>query len=528
MASMSSYSIGVSGLRNAQSGLSTTGHNMANSSVDGYTRQGNIQQTFLYRPYAESKTGLLQVGLGTDISEIRQIRNKFFDAEYRTESGTSNYYAAKYVSGQEIENIIGELESSYAAQDVIGDIWEALNELSVYPEGIETRETLIETCVTFMNKMKDVQNGLYKYQLNLNGQIKTSVNRINELVKEIDDMNDKITHFETGGDQANDYRDTRNNLIDELSQYLDITVKENSNGRADIITEGKELLVNNSITTIGLKYSTEGYPFVEPVLTKSEDILPVDADVTNLFRDLKSENLEAGSKNCSGLLKGQLVARGYVVGRHDTEEQYTDNFLIPTVQKQFDTLVNKIASLLNDSFASGETFDLTYASGNPSDLTDGKGVPIFSMISENNGYTTSNLEVNPILLTSDGYNYLALSASGDIGDTTAILDVMKKWENGVEGLNDKFGNPYSVNNYYRSIVDSLSVEVEEAGTYYDEHNGLLTSVDNKRQTISGVSLDEELSYMLKYQYAYQASSKFINIIDSMVDKVVNGMGVVGR
>ena len=175
-------------------------------------------------------------------------------------------------------------------------------------------------------------------------------------------------------------------------------------------------------------------------------------------------------------------------------------------------------NLLNDSFAGGDTFD----------LTGGHGVPIFTKIVANGDYTTTNLEINPILRDTDGYNYLALSASGAVGDTTAILEVMKKWENGVDGLEDAFGNPYSVNNYYRSIVDDVSNEVNEASKYYDQHEGLLTSVDNKRQTLSGVSLDEELSYMLKYQYAFQASSKFINIIDSMVDKVVNGMGVVGR
>lgn len=100
---------------------------------------------------------------------------------------------------------------------------------------------------------------------------------------------------------------------------------------------------------------------------------------------------------------------------------------------------------------------------------------------------------------------------------------MNQWGNGVASLDGE-----TVNNYYKGIVDELSIEVDEASTYYDEHNGLLVSVDNKRQTLSGVSLDEELSYMLKYQYAYQASSKFINIIDSMIDKVVNSMGVVGR
>ncbi len=518
MASMSSYSIGVSGIRNAQSGLSTTGHNMANSGVAGYSRQGNIQQTFLYRPYRESKVGLLQIGMGTDLSEIRQIRNKFFDAEYRDEASTANYYSAKYMTGQEVENILGELESSYAAQDVISNIWEGLNELSIYPDGIETRGSFIETCVTFLDKMNDIQDGLYNYQINLNEQIKTTVGKINDIVTKIDELNDKIIYNEMSGDNANDFRDSRNILLDELSSYLDITVKDNANGRADILVEGKELLVNGVVNKIGLKYSTPGYAFVEPVFTQSETILPENADVVSIFGDLSTQELSGGSENCGGLLKGMLVSRGNTVGRYNSPDNETSNFLIPSVQKDFDNLVNGIVNLLNDSFASGDTFD----------LTGGHGVPIFTKIVASDDYTTTNLEINPILRDTDGYNYLALSASGAVRDTTAILEVMKKWENGVDGLEDAFGNPYSVNNYYRSIVDNVSNEVNEASKYYDQHEGLLTSVDNKRQTLSGVSLDEELSYMLKYQYAFQASSKFINIIDSMVDKVVNGMGVVGR
>lgn len=513
MSSMSSYSIGVSGLRNAQSGLSTTGHNMSNSSVQGYTRQSNIQETFLYRTYSESKVGLLQIGMGTDLSEIRQIRNKFFDAEYREEAATSNYYAAKYVAGQEVENILGELESSYAAQEVISNVWSALNELSIYPDGIDTRSSFIETCVTFINKMQDFNSGLYNYQLNLNDQIKTTVAKINEISEEINELNTKISYAEINGDHANDYRDSRNLLIDELSTYLDITVKESANGTVSIMSNGKELVANGMAQRLGLKYSTPNSPFVEPVLSRETEILPSDANVISLFGDLSKVNLESGSDACSGLLKGQLIARGNVVGNFQTPDSQVGNFLIPRVEKQFDTLTNGIVTLLNDAFSSGKTYD----------LSGGTGVPIFTKISENGELTVSNIQVNPELLKSGGYNNLALSASEDVADTSVILDVMNQWGNGVASLGGE-----TVNNYYKGIVDELSIEVDEASTYYDEHNGLLVSVDNKRQTLSGVSLDEELSYMLKYQYAYQASSKFINIIDSMIDKVVNSMGVVGR
>ena len=519
MSSMSSYSIGVSGLRNAQSGLSTTGHNMANSGAAGYTRQGNIQQDFLYRTHSESKVGLLQVGMGTDLSEIRQIRNKFFDADYRAEASTSNYYAVRYTTGQEVQNILGELESSYAAQDVVNNIWEALNELSIYPEGIETRGSFIETCKTFVNKMQDIQDGLYNYQMNLNGQIKTTVDDINKIVKDIAELNDKIVYHEMNGDHANDFRDSRNLLLDKLSSYLDITVKESANGSVNIIAHGHELLAHNAANTLGLKYSAAGYAFVEPVFSKSEDILSADDDsAISLFGDLTKENLNGGSQNCCGLLKSLLVSRGNTIGKYDTPESEVNNYLIPNVQKKFDNLVNGIVTLINDAFSSGNTVD----------LLGEHGVPVFTKTVDDKGYTTSNIQVNPILDSAEGYNHLALSPSGQIGDTSVILDTMKKWENNIDSFTDEQGNLYSVNNYYRSIIDDIAVEVHEAGTYYDEHNGLMTYVDNKRQTLSGVSIDEELSYMLKYQYAYQAATKFKNIIDSIVDKGVNNMGGVGR
>lgn len=510
MSNMSSLSIAVSGLRAAQSGLSVTGHNMSNSDVKGYTRQSSVQETFIYKNLGLGGTGLLQTGLGSDISSIRQLRNRFLDAEYRTTSGTASYYAAKYTTGQEVENILGELESSYAAQDVLRDVWSALNELTIYPEGIETRGTFIETCSTFLNKMKDISSGLFEYQLNLNEQVKTYVNKINDIVKDIDTLNDKITEYEADGKtKANDYRDQRNLLVDELSTYLKIDVKEIDN-RVDILSEGKELLVNGARNNLGLRYTTSKYPFVEPVFSEGKEIMAVGDKAISLFGDLSEQNLTSGSDRCSGMLKGIMVSRGAIIA--DSTMNYDDisMYTIPSVKWRFDNLTRNIAELLNDSFSSGKTFD----------LKGGTGVEIFTKINKDLGYTIDNIEINPELLKSDGYNKLALSASGDIGDATAVLDVIGKWDEGIEGLDNM-----SVNNYYRGVIDDIAIDVDEAGLYYDEHTEMSQNVESKRAAYSGVSLDEELSNMLKYQYAYQAAAKVINVVDSLIDKVVNGMAV---
>ena len=259
MGSMTSIGVALSGLRAAQAGLSVTGHNVSNSSVSGYTRQQIIQQDFSYVTTGSSPTGCLKLkyGLGTNVSQIRQIRNGFYDVVYRQENSYGNYYARKYTAGDEINNIIGELQSEYKAQDTIIDIWNSLNELSKNPAAIETRASFIQSCVSFLDKMQDINKSLFEYQMNLNEQIKQEVNKINTIVEQIGVLNEKIQQVEVDGTNANDMRDERNRLIDELSGYLDIEVKEvpvaeGRSSRIDILIAGSELLVNNVQQKIGL------------------------------------------------------------------------------------------------------------------------------------------------------------------------------------------------------------------------------------------------------------------------------------
>lgn len=525
---MSSYSIVVSGLRSAQVGLNTTGHNISNSGATGYTRQQNIQTDFKYQTIGSSNcnSGILQLGLGTDVAEIRQIRNKFLDIKYRTANASANFYQAKAETGEEIEAIFGELETDYKTQEIFEDVWKCINDLTVYPDGLETRSNFIQTCNTFVTKVQNVADTLLSYQLNLNEQVKDAVNRINSIVKQIDVLNEEISYYESGGLNANDYRDERNLLLDELSTYMEITVKEDRNGTIQILSEGKELLANGAVQNIGLKYSSDEYPFVIPVFTDSEEILPYsDKDARELYPTLDSDVLSVESDNTNGKLKGLLISRGNTVANYTTSDEETGNYLIPKIQKKFDTLVNSVVTLLNDAVSplTGEK---------PADLNgDRTGLEIFVRTSGYDRatkpededdyyslYTTNNIEVNPLLLEASGYNLLCISPSGDPGDTSLLNDLSTKWKEGIEKLDN-----LSVDTFYTQFVTDFGVEIEEAKNYSSVQGDTVTITDNQRLEISGVSLDEELTTMLKYQYAYQSAAKMLNVIDSMIDKIVNQM-----
>jgi len=646
VAGMSSLGIAISGLHAAQTGLSVTGHNLANVDTVGFVRQQALQNDFFSNKIGSN--GLMQLGLGTDISEIRQIRDKFLDISYREEISKTMFYDVKYSAGAEIDRMLGETEGSYKFQSVLTDLWDAMNELSIDPKGVETRGEFISTAVTFIDKANDMFDGLYNLQTNLNEQVIQTVHRINQLLYSINELNGRIGEAEASGDNANDYRDLRNNDLDELAGLMKIDYKERANGVVDVMSEGNELVVNGLVNRLGLRYTGPKSDFVEPVFTHSKEILAYDPTGQNA-KALYSYNTNVSSANGNdyGKLRGLIVARGLLPANYATPEMalaavtpppdaatfpaetqyateyaafmsglyqtylddlaaynknpqkatrptppefiysnvppladpalvaayggYTAGFptaaeqaeqyavhedlyrkqqfnlnscLIPKMQVQIDTLVHSIVTLINDTFAPSAT-NAPNDPNAPFGMDNSQHTEIFvrgtykyaerydaagNLIPEDKSeyyslYTIGNIKVNPILLNTSGYDKIATSRYGDESDATIVLDLLEKWKSGFIGVGDM--EKLSVDGFYRQLVSLHSTETNEAKNFVEKQVELVQQVDGKRKQISGVSMDEEMKNMMIYQHAYNAAARIVNVIDSMIDKIVNGTGRVG-
>lgn len=610
MGKFSTLGVAVSGMNAAQAGLYVTGHNMANVDTAGYVRQQVIQQDFRSVTLSSNARGLNQVGLGTDVAQIRQIRDRFLDIAYRKESGKYDFYKVKSTVGNEIESILGELQSQYSTDSIIKDLFASLQDLSIDTQSLASRGSFISTAITFVDKASNVYNRLVEYQYNLNDQIKGVTQRVNHLINSIDKYNDLIVDVEASGDRANDYRDARAVCIDELSHLLNIDYTEKPSGRVDIMSEGNELIVNGAINQLGLRYTGPNNSFVEPVFTKKSEILSWDADVTPLFDMMRPVN--AAAKNDSGQLKALMVCRGLYPATYATNPQEPDKVdeptdaldpgdpdsvaewaeyeakqaqylkdydnyrravfnvnhaMIPKVMREFDTIVNKIVTMINDAVApyidngdgtkskdlENAPYDLNY------DNTGGVEIFVRKYMDRYTGeqyndedpssyftlYTSGNLMINPKLLEEGGYNLIALMSKAapvdedgqpidgnhaveGVSDNNLVLDkLLAEWKDKVVSLGGD-GDLLSIDDAYRQFVNNVGVETSEAANFADEQAVLLVQVDNKRQAISAVSLDEEMRSMMIYQHAYNAAARMINTIDSMIDKVINGTGRVGR
>lgn len=313
-----SINIPTSGLRAAQRNLAVTGHNMANVSTDGFSRQRVNQATFGYHNIGMAGSNTMQVGMGTDIVGIQQLRNQFLDIEFRSEIGRANFYDRMHRASVDIEVTMAELSNPSSGVEVTRRIWASLQELSLNPSGMETRGNFISSVTSYINRMNDTHRRLLEQKNVLNGDVKSQINDANRLIRTIDDLNNRIARAEATGQAANDFRDSRNLAMDQLAAILDVDFRTNPrSGHIQVTSNGHQLLSNGHINHIGMRFTEPGSNFVEPVIgpAAGDRILPFDPTFRNASSLLRLDS-PPRDVDRPGSLMGTVMARGLMSANH--------------------------------------------------------------------------------------------------------------------------------------------------------------------------------------------------------------------
>lgn len=363
---MTSFSVGVTGLKSAQTGVNTTSHNLVNVNTEGYSRQRVNTTDRTYNTIGSCYISLSQVGLGSEVNRISQVRDVFFDKSYRLEVGRKSFYEVQSEAISEVEELMGEMEGAQF-QETIGDLWKAVEELVKEPESLVKRSSLVNTANLFLTRAQDVYSQLTSYQENLNQQVKDAVDRVNEIGDEIYELNKVIAKAEAGNEIANDYRDMRNCLLDELAEYASITYHEDVDGRVMVNIEGTMFVGMDFV----FKMKTEKNEENNLVNVMWGDGVPV----YNLDQGFSSE------KNTDvGKIKSLLFARGDGICNYSDipEEadfnydggdvtykrllkefnQTTNSSVIASTQAYLDKLVHAVVTAVNDALSPNEAADV--------------------------------------------------------------------------------------------------------------------------------------------------------------------------
>jgi len=547
---MGSLYIGNSGLQTSQNALNTTAHNISNAGTTGYVRQQILLGTGIYNTISLNFDGVSseQIGLGVVYSKTRQVRDYFLDKTYRQESGRSEFYSVSYDALQEIESLLDELNGE-SFQDSLKNLWESVQEMAKDPSSAVTQGLLIERSSEFLTRAQSVYQGLTDYQDNLNLSVKTKVDTINDYAKKIKELNDEIRYIECGGfEEANDLRDARNQMVDELAAMANINYNEDIDGSVVIQLEGVDLVKRDVVYEIGLDQdATTGFytPFwIHNAKFTLDDngnkMYQIEgAEVFNMHRIISSDlNTDVGS------LKSTLLARG------DHRADYTDLTLenydnsvsqsvVMNVQAEFDQLIHNVTTTMNKVIADNADPASGYlcdANGNPIQIfqkiaSDGYRINPetgqYEFLAENEDvnetlYTTTNMQINQKLLQQPTIlGFVKIDDSVDFS-TMEQMKAAFTAENSV--LNPNVKKKSSFVDYYGDLVSQVANSGAVYKSILTSQQETVDSTFSAREQIIGVSQDEELTHMVKFQNAYNAASRYINVIDEMLEHVLNTLG----
>lgn len=570
---MTSLWTAVSGFTVSQNAINTTAHNLANIDTDGSTRQQVIIQDFHYNKIGQSTYSSMQTGLGAATQVVRQVRDEFYDKQYRTESGRLSFYESQKQAVLEVEDIMGELENS-PFQESIQKLWNNIQELVKSPDDKVARASLAKNAEGFIQRAETIYKQLEQYQVNLNQQINDNVTEINSLGEKIAQLNQQITKVELSGvERANDLRDKRNLYIDQLSKLIDIKATEEFDGSVTIMAENVQFVTGTSSYSMSTVRVEDGTDMVKPVW---------DHIKTDVFDMSREPSYEAGTN--IGSLKGLIWARGNSSANYTDINQDVDKYnlevnssVIRTIQAQFDTLIHGIVTAVNDILS--PNVEATLGDGTkiqilspdaPMGMDDKKtqGTELFSRKSTTRYdkdnpvyvkkevaadgtvsyvetistdpdaiktykyneedpldkytlYTLGEIEINKDVLAD--YSIIPLSESGGSGDfayngvAKALSDI---WNQPFAKLNPNELKMNTFNEYYTGIWGDLAIRGEKYVASAENQQTMVDNIATARQNVMGISSDEELANMIKFQHAYNAAARYFNVVDSMLEHLV--------
>jgi flagellar hook-associated protein 1 FlgK len=431
------------GLLAQQRMLDTTGHNIANASTKGYSRQeATLAATKALTTQTDARP-IAQLGAGVDVQGFRRVRDQFLDSQFRAQNTNVNEWSAKASALDSAELSLAEPgENGINAQ--LAKFWNAWSDLSKAPDSASAKQALVQRANGLTDSIHSVRSQMVAAQQGAQDQYAALAGpggEISKIAAELADLNTTISKSFTLGDQPNDLMDRRDLLIDQLSGYGQVSVENLENGSSNVSFVDRDT---------GITY-------------------PIVAD-----RDASWTGPPAGDWNPGGELGGLLT-----VGK--TPGGMVDGYL-----GQIDSFTKTLADTVNSVYQ-GDF--LSY--GSPEGATVSVNAAIAAAPESIRGGTGAT-----------GSNDLALAVS-------------------------QLRSTPSIDGVYKAFVSKVGGDLDEATRMQGNAQVLTDSVENRRQSVQGVSMDEEMSNLVRFQRAYQASARAMSTMDEMLDVLINRTGKVG-
>ena len=477
----SGISIALRALQAQQVSLDVTGHNVANVNNPNYSRQSALHAAT--KPYPTPMMGYTpsngQLGTGVQISQINRMRDSFIDLRLRQQLTNLNYWDTLRDGLTQVELFFNE-PTENGIHHALDQFWDSLQDLSREPDFASVREVVVQRAQVLVEAIGTTRGQLQSLRENVNSNIPIKVNEINSLATRLADINVQIGKISATGSLPNDLLDTRDALLEELSQLVDIEVVQDHVNMVGVTIGGASLVHRGTayaLTTTRVASPAEGYE--------------------------KNEIKWAATGNDVQIRLGEVG--GLLQFRNQEIQQAINDLDQWTLEfaKEFNQIHSGGDDLNGDGGSSGELDFFVYAG-------------------DDDRFAALNIRVNEKI--ADDVNLIR--ASSKVGSAEG------NGQNALELARLRFRPPKNakttIGESFNAIISKLGVNTQKAKKMFENDETLAGHLQNLKESVSGVSLDEEMANMIRFQHAYGAAARMMTAVDETLDTIINRLGIVGR
>jgi flagellar hook-associated protein 1 FlgK len=457
--------IGRRALITEQTALETTAHNIANANTPGYSRQ--IVSLAATSPLLVSENRAeipAQLGTGVELEAVTRARDMLLESQIQQETATQARTDTTVSDFSQVEGIINE-PSSEALGNALSNFWAGWQDLSSHPDDMATRNSLVSNAQQLTQMFNTTDANLAALQQTEDTSVRTQVDQINQIASQIRDVNVQINEAQGVATTPNDLYDKRDALLEQLSQLTNFDGHQMSNGLYDITIGGHTLVQDNTFVPLTVTNDPANNNYA--VITWSDD--GTSASITS----------------------------GKIQGLVDMRDKY-----IPSYRTALNNLATGIMNNVNALQSTGYALNAAAPSG----------INFFT------GTGAGDMAVNAALVADSTQVAAAQSASAPGDGSNALAMAQLQNSQTMSAGTQTFGD------FYDSFVAQIGADSQANTNTNNTQKTLLDTMTTQRDSVSSVSIDEEMTNMIQYEKGYQAAAKIINTMDTMLDTVINHMG----
>lgn len=488
-----SLNTATGGMRAQQAALQTTGHNLSNINTPGYSRQRVTMKT----SFPQSMAGIGQMGTGVQISGITRVTDEYVTRQLENE-------LSSFIEHGNISEVLGQLEAIYnepsdsSVSHQMSEFFASWGSLANDPSSGAGKKLVVSQSETFTDTINHIANKIDSLAEDTIGQIKKDVLDFNSTAKQLHKINNQIFQAKVKGEQPNDLLDTQDQLIGQLKSIADVDIDTDQYGRVSV-SFGKD----------------------QPIVSNTEVKEIAVGKNGKIYYDVESVNIENGFVKDTDKTKEIKITRGSIKGFQEAHKTVVEK------EEQLDEFVNNFATAVNKIASSGANKDWTssweFFSGRE-DIEDGK-------------FSAKSIKVNSRFLDNPSKLVTGKKfedgASGDGSRAKAIADLENisldfsknlTFKDGTLTLESHDSGSKLFNNYNEMITD-MGIIKQQADNMMANQADLVSLLDQRKESISGVDTNEEVVNLIQQQSAFQANARVISTINEMLDTLINRTGV---